>query len=91
MWFGDYILSEKYSFKLESEISKVSSQNRFVRVNTYYKDGKYYTKFPDKHSSGVLSSLSGTNSLFYIPSGTGPYKEGQKITVQLLNYSEVLK
>lgn len=85
-----YKLMEVQSI-LESKFSKVSSQNRFVRANTYYKDGRYYTKFPDKHSSGVLSSLSGTNSLFYIPSGTGPYKEGQKITVQLLDYSEVLK
>ncbi len=76
---------------LESGFSKISNQNRFVRANTYYRDGKYYTQFPSKHSSGVLSSLSGTNSLFYIPAGTGPYKEGQKITVQLLDYPEVLK
>lgn len=76
---------------LESGFSKISNQNRFVRANTYYRDGKYYTQFPSKHSSGVLSSLSGTNSLFYIPAETGPYKEGQKITVQLLDYPEVLK
>jgi len=76
---------------LESSFSKISNQNRFVRANTYYRDGKYYTQFPSKHSSGVLSSLSGTNSLFYIPSGTGPYKEGQNIIVQLLDYPEVLK
>lgn len=75
---------------LESDFKKMSGQNRFVRAHTYYKDGSYYTNLPDKHSSGVLSSLSGTNSLFYIPSNTGPYLAGQNIEVQLLDHPEVL-
>ncbi|WP_249168615.1 hypothetical protein [Alkaliphilus sp. B6464] len=72
---------------LESDFKKISGQNRFVRANTYYKDGSYYTHLPYKHSSGVLSSLSGTNSLFYIPSNTGPYLAGQNIEVQLLDHN----
>ncbi|SNR99266.1 molybdopterin molybdotransferase [Anaerovirgula multivorans] len=76
---------------LKSDFTKVSNQNRFVRGNTYYRDGKYYTKLPGKHSSGVLTSLSGINSLFYIKAATGPYKKGDEITVQLLNHPEVLK
>lgn len=69
---------------LEDDFTKVSGQNRFVRAYTYYKDGKYFTKLPNKHSSGVISSLSGTNSLLFIPSNTGPYKAGQSIKVRLL-------
>lgn len=82
-----------YNFKkvqstLESKFTKISKQNRYVRAITYYRDGQFFTKLPDKHSSGILTSLSGTNSLFYVPGGTGPYKEGESIGVELLNYSE---
>lgn len=85
---GTYKLMEVHSV-LENEFNKISGQNRFVRAITYYKDGRYYTKLPEKHSSGVLSSLVGTNSLLYIPARTGPYKAGQEIMVQLLNHPEV--
>lgn len=82
-----------YNFKkvqstLESKFTKISKQNRYVRAITYYRDGQFFTKLPDKHSSGILTSLSGTNSLFYVPGGTGPYGEGESIEVELLNYSE---
>lgn len=76
---------------LKSKFTKVSGQNRVVRAFTYRKDGRYYTRLPNKHSSGVLSSLSGTNSLFHIVSGEGPYKEGDKIVVELVDYLEVEK
>jgi len=80
----------KIESTLESEFTKVSNQNRYVRAITYYKDGEFFTKLPSKHSSGILSSLSGTNSLFYIKAGTGPYKNGDKIEVEILDCSEVL-
>lgn len=73
---------------LENNFNKKSNQNRFVRAYTYYKDGKHHTRIPDKHSSGVISSLSGTNSLILIPSNSGPYATGQLIKVQLLNALE---
>lgn len=76
---------------LESEFTKVSDQNRFVRAFTYKKDGQYYTRLPDKHSSGVLSSLAGKNSLFLVEAGKGPYKEGDNIVVRLMDYIEVGK
>lgn len=76
---------------LESKFTKVSSQNRYVRAFTYKKDGKYYTRLPDKHSSGVLSNLAGKNSIFFVPSNTGPYNIGDSIEVELLNYLEVEK
>lgn len=76
---------------LENDFLKTSSQNRFVRAKTHYRDGKYYTRFPGKHSSGVLSSLSGTNSLFYVPGGEGPFVKGDQVKVQLLDHPEVIK
>jgi molybdopterin molybdotransferase len=75
---------------LENDFTKVSGQNRFVRASTVYRNGSYYTRFPGKHSSGVLSSLSGNNSLFYVPAGTGPYTRGQNVTIQLLDQPEVI-
>ncbi|HZJ76927.1 MAG TPA: gephyrin-like molybdotransferase Glp [Oscillospiraceae bacterium] len=74
---------------LESGFTKVSRKNRIVRAKTYYKNGGFFTELPDKHGSGILSSLSETNSLFYIAPETGPYKPGDEIEVELLNYSEV--
>lgn len=76
---------------LESEFTKISGQNRYVRAFTYKKNGKYYTMLPDKHSSGVISSLSGTNSIFHIPRKEGPYKKGDSIVVELVDYLEVEK
>ena len=86
----------KYDFikvksTLESEYTKVSGKNRIVRAKTYYKNGGFFTELPDKHSSGILSSLSETNSLFYIPPGTGPYRVGDSIEVELLDYLEAYK
>lgn len=74
---------------LDSDFTKVSGQNRYVRAFTYVKDGKYFTTLPDKHSSGVLSSLTGKNSIFFVPGGTGPYNKGDTIKVELLDYIEV--
>lgn len=74
---------------LENDFTKISGQNRYVRAFTYKKDDKYYTKLPNKHSSGVLSSMSSTNSLLFVPGGTGPYKSGDQIQVELINYLEV--
>lgn len=81
----------KVESTLTSEFTKVSGQNRIVRGITYKKDGKYYTELPDKHSSGILSSLSKTNSILLIPSKTGPYKVGDKVEVELVHYLEVEK
>ena len=76
---------------LESDFIKISGQNRYVRAFTYKENGRYYTSLPDKHSSGVISSLSGTNSIFHIGSGKGPYKKGDTIVVELVEYLEVEK
>ena len=79
----------KIESTLNSDFTKNCKQNRYVRAFTYTKDGKYYTQLPDKHSSGVLSSLSGKNSIFFIPAGSGPYKKGDVIDVELIDYVEV--
>lgn len=76
---------------LENDFLKTSGQNRYVRAFTYKENGQYYTKLPQKHSSGVISSLSGTNSIFHIPSRKGPYKKGDQVKVELVQYLEVIK
>lgn len=74
----------KVKSTLESSFDKISNQNRYVRAITSYKDGQFFTILPEKHSSGVLSSLSQSNSLFFIKANDGPYKEGDEIEVELL-------
>lgn len=69
---------------LLNDFTKVSKQNGFVRGKTTYKDNQFFTELPQKHSSGVISSLAGVNSLLFIPSGEGPYQKGQKVKIQFL-------
>ena len=76
---------------LRSDFPKTSGQNRYVRAFTYKENGKYYTELPEKHSSGVISSMSGTNSIFHIPSGKGPFKKGDNIEIEFVEYLEVEK
>ncbi|WMJ78269.1 MULTISPECIES: molybdopterin molybdotransferase MoeA [unclassified Sedimentibacter] len=75
---------------LKSNFNKIRNHSRYVRAVTYYKDGGFFTLLPDKHSSGVLSSLSGINSLLLIKAGEGPYKSGDIIEVELLSKPEVV-
>ena len=74
--------------KMLQPFVKISDQSRYLGAFTYKKEGSYYTILPEKHSSGVLSSLAGKNSLFLIPEGAGPYKKGDRITVELINHLE---
>ncbi len=76
---------------LKSNFNKIRNHGRYVRGVTYYKDGGFFTLLPDKHSSGVLSSLSGINSLFLIKAGEGPYKAGDVIEVELLSQPETVR
>jgi len=73
---------------LENDFNKVGGQNRYVSAFTYKKGDSYFTILPEKHSPGVLSGLTGMNSLFFVPGGSGPYKKGDRITVELLNHLE---
>ncbi len=84
----DYSL-KKLSSILKNDFTKVSKQNRYVRGRTYYEDGQVFTELPSKHSSGVLSSLSNTNSLFFVKAGKGPYRSGDKVEIELLDLLEV--
>lgn len=70
--------------------TKVGKQNRFVRAKTIYKDNQFFTELPENHSSGVISSLAGVNSLLFIPSGEGPYQKGQRVKVQFLDWEEFI-
>lgn len=81
----------KIATTLESKFTKIGHQNRYVRAITYYKDGQFFTQLPEKHSSGVLSTLSKTNSLFFIRAGEGIFKEGDQIEVELLGSLEEAK
>ncbi|SES71320.1 gephyrin-like molybdotransferase Glp [Anaerobranca gottschalkii] len=87
-------LEKVYPLQVESTLlsnfTKVRKQNRYVRAITYYDGGKFYTKLPDSHSSGVISSLAKVNSLLFIPAGMGPFTKGQKITVELLESEDLL-
>ncbi len=78
----------KVKSTLENDFTKSISQNRYVRAFTYKKDGKYYTRLASRHSSGILSSMCGKNSLLLID-GTGSYKAGDQVEVELINHLEV--
>ncbi len=63
---------------LENSFNKKSTKRRFLRAE--FENGKVYFK-QNKHSSGVLSSLSGCNVLVEVQPNTNELKIGDRVTV----------
>lgn len=72
---------------LQSNFTKVRKQDRYIRAKTLYEDGRFYTYLPQQHSSGIVSSLAGMNSLLKIPAEKGPFNIGDEVYVKLLDFS----
>ncbi|MFW5648510.1 MAG: molybdopterin molybdotransferase MoeA [Bacteroidales bacterium] len=71
---------------LENGFIKAGKSDRIIRAETYCRNGEFFTRLSNRRSSGVLLDLSRTNSLFHISAKAGPYKAGDKIEVDLLDY-----
>lgn len=66
---------------LKDSFLKKSSRRRILRGKIVETQQGTVVQLPDKHSSGVLSSMIGCNCLVDVPGGSTSLKEGDKVQV----------
>jgi len=69
----------------EEEIRKKSGFSYFLRANTRWEQGKYFTKTTGPQGSGILKSMVLANSLIILPEDKEFVKKGEKMTVRFLD------
>jgi molybdopterin molybdotransferase len=74
---------------LEGEIRKKPERKHFVRGYFTIRDGNFYVNTTGPQGSGILRSMSIANCLIIIPIGVERVKDGDVVTIQLINHGEV--
>jgi molybdopterin molybdotransferase len=69
---------------LKSPFPKASKNRRFVRGKLILDAEEKLVELPEKHSSGVLSSLLDCNCVVDVPAGTPPLEVGQRVKIFIL-------
>ena len=69
---------------LNSSFPKASKNRRFIRGKLILNAEEKLVELPQKHSSGVLSSLLDCNCVVDVPPGTPPLEVGQKVKIYIL-------
>jgi molybdopterin molybdotransferase len=69
---------------LVNSFPKASKNRRFVRGKLILDAEEKQVELPEKHSSGVLSSLLDCNCVVDVPAGSPPLEEGQKVKIFIL-------
>lgn len=70
---------------LEEDIKKKSGFRYFLRANTQWQRGMYFTKTTGPQGSGILKSMALANSLIILPEDKEFVKKGEKVTVRFLD------
>jgi molybdopterin molybdotransferase len=73
---------------LGQPLQRKGDGNRFIRSVTRYLDGVFVVDVPDRKRSGMLTSLHETNSLIFLPVGTGSLSAGDHVEVMLIGSIE---
>ncbi len=74
---------------LEGEIRKKPERKHFVRGYFTIRDGSFYVNTTGPQGSGILRSMSIANCLIIVPIGVERIKDGDVVTIQLINHGEV--
>ena len=69
----------------EEDIKKKPGFRYFLRANTGWKQGMYFTKTTGPQGSGILKSMALANSLIILPEDKEFVKKGEKIRVRFLD------
>ena len=72
---------------LEEDV-KSSGRRNFKRAVITRRGGEYYASVTGPQGSGVLTSMVKANGLAIIPEGVRHKKAGERVTVQMLDWSE---
>jgi molybdopterin molybdotransferase len=68
-----------------------SGRRGFVRVMVSRRPDGYHARTTGGQGSGVLTSMAKANGLAVVPEGTHLIKEGEKLTVQMLDWPEAVE
>lgn len=69
---------------LEEDIKKKKGFRYFLRAETWWKDGTYYTRTTGPQGSGILKSMALANSLMILSEERQVVKRGEKVKVRFL-------
>jgi len=72
----------------ESRIKNTDGRRVFARVVVRKQDGQYYAHLTGPQGSGILTSVSRANGLLIIPEDVKAIKEGDDVSVQMLDWRE---
>ena len=72
-------LSEEINVTLANSFPKRSPQTRMIRGRLKFSDGQAVMFVPSEQGNGVLSTMSGSNFMAVIPSGSGKLPEGTRL------------
>jgi len=70
---------------LEEEIRKKSGFRYFLRAQTSWKEGRYFTRTTGPQGSGILKSFVLANSLIILPEDKEFVKKGERVQVRFLD------
>jgi len=72
----------------ESRIDNRDGRRVFARAIVTRRDGAYYASLTGPQGSGILTSMATANGLAIVPEEVPLIKEGERITVQMLDWNE---
>lgn len=82
---------EKITATLAKPFPRDPKKRRYLFGQLWSEEGKLLCKPTDKHGSHMLTSALGANCIIEASAGESPLNEGEKVSVNLLPWSTILK
>ena len=73
---------------LLEDIENTANRRNFIRVVVEKRDGGYTARTTGEQGSGILTSVSRANGLLVIPEDVTLVRKGERVDVQMLDWSE---
>ncbi len=73
---------------MENRVANKDGRRTFARVIVEKRDGQYFARLTGNQGSGILTSMALANGLAIIPEDKAEVKEGDKLQVMMLDWSD---
>jgi molybdopterin molybdotransferase len=73
---------------MEDDVRNSDGRRIFVRVKVRKRGEEYFAHVTGPQGSGILTSMSQANGLAIVPDGTQGVRAGEKVSVEMLDWSE---
>ncbi|MFC1993761.1 gephyrin-like molybdotransferase Glp [Chloroflexota bacterium] len=74
-----------------SRVNNTDRRRVFVRVRVEERQGQYFAQVTGPQGSGILTSMAQANGLMIVPEDVSFVEEGDKVCVQMLDWSQELQ